>query len=35
MTRWLDRCWSEGDRRLLLMVFRDAGKSTLVGMFCA
>lgn len=35
IARWLDACWSRGDRRLLLMVFRDAGKSTLVGMFCA
>ena len=35
MAEWLDRRWAEGDRRLLLMVFRDAGKSTLVGLFCA
>lgn len=34
MARWLDACWARGDRKLLLMVFRDAGKSTLVGMFC-
>lgn len=34
MARWLDACWIRGDRRLLLMVFRDAGKSTLVGLFC-
>ena len=35
MSRWLDERWAAGDRRLLLMVFRDAGKSTLVGLFCA
>ena len=35
MARWLDERWAAGDRRLLLMVFRDAGKSTLVGLFCA
>lgn len=34
IARWLDACWHRGDRKLLLMVFRDAGKSTLVGMFC-
>ena len=35
MARWIDERWAAGDRRLLLMVFRDAGKSTLVGLFCA
>src|SRR5262245_65766995 len=35
MAAWLDERWAAGDRRLLLMVFRDAGKSTLVGLFCA
>lgn len=35
IARWLDACWTRGDRKLLLMVFRDAGKSTLVGMLCA
>jgi hypothetical protein len=35
MAAWLDQRWTAGDRRLLLMVFRDAGKSTLVGLFCA
>lgn len=35
IARWLDGRWTAGDRRLLLMVFRDAGKSTLVGLFCA
>ena len=32
---WLGRCWEQGDRRLVLLVFRNAGKSTLVGIFCA
>ena len=31
---WLEQSWLEGDERLLLMVFRDAGKSTLTGLFC-
>lgn len=31
---WLEEAWTEGDERLLLMVFRDAGKSTLTGLFC-
>ncbi|MGD9510174.1 MAG: phage terminase large subunit [Geminicoccaceae bacterium] len=35
IAKWLDGRWAAGDRRLLLMVFRDAGKSTLVGLFCA
>lgn len=33
--RWLYDKWIAGERRLLLMVFRDAGKSTLVGLFAA
>ena len=33
--RWLYDRWLAGDRRLLLMVFRDAGKSTLVALFAA
>lgn len=32
---WLGRGWERGDRRLLLLVFRSAGKSTLLGVFCA
>lgn len=32
---WLQAAWRDGDTRLLLLVFRDAGKSTLVGLFCA
>ena len=31
---WLEAAWRRGEERLLLMVFRDAGKSTLVGLFC-
>lgn len=33
--RWLSDCWIEGERELLLMAFRNSGKSTLVGLFCA
>ncbi len=32
---WLEDSWRNGDRELLLLVFRDAGKSTLVGLFAA
>ncbi len=32
---WLGARWREGDARLLLLAFRSAGKSTLVGLFCA
>ncbi|WP_300300949.1 phage terminase large subunit [Ferrovibrio sp.] len=32
---WLEQNWLEGKRELLLLVFRDAGKSTLVGLFAA
>jgi hypothetical protein len=32
---WLGRHWRDGDRRLVMLVFRNAGKSTLVGIFCA
>jgi hypothetical protein len=35
VARWLEQRWRAGDKRLLLMVFRNAGKSTLVGLFCA
>jgi hypothetical protein len=35
IAEWLGHSWQAGDRRLLLMVFRSAGKSTLVGIFCA
>ncbi|SCA55408.1 DNA maturase B [Candidatus Terasakiella magnetica] len=33
--RWLDEAWTTGRRELLLMAFRNSGKSTLVGLFCA
>ncbi|HEV7267813.1 MAG TPA: phage terminase large subunit [Falsiroseomonas sp.] len=33
--RWLQQAPESGDHRLLLMAFRGAGKSTLVGLFCA
>ena len=32
---WLEFCWTQGDKRLLLMAFRSAGKSTIVGLFAA
>jgi hypothetical protein len=32
---WLEAAMAAGDTRLLLMAFRGAGKSTLVGLFCA
>ncbi|HEX5079183.1 MAG TPA: phage terminase large subunit [Geminicoccaceae bacterium] len=35
IAEWLERRWRQGDRRLVLLVFRSAGKSTLVGIFCA
>ncbi len=35
ISRWLEEGWINGDQRLLLMVFRDAGKSTLIGLFVA
>ena len=35
MAKWLAGCWEAGERQLLLMAFRDSGKSTMVGLFCA
>jgi len=32
---WLEQRWQQGDKELLLMAFRSAGKSTLVGLFAA
>ncbi len=32
---WLDARWRGGDRRLLLLAFRNSGKSTLLGLFAA
>ncbi len=33
MSKWLADNWRKGERELLLMAFRSAGKSTLVGLF--
>ncbi|MBC8337134.1 MAG: phage terminase large subunit [Alphaproteobacteria bacterium] len=35
MARWLAECWRKGDSALLLMAFRNSGKSTIVGLFSA
>jgi hypothetical protein len=35
IAEWLGQAWLQQDRRLLLLVFRSAGKSTLVGIFSA
>ena len=35
MADWLEDCWRSGKREMLLMAFRNSGKSTLVGLFCA
>ncbi len=35
MAGWLEECWNEGERRMLLMAFRGAGKSTIIGLFAA
>lgn len=35
MADWLERAWIKRDTRLLLMAFRSAGKSTIVGLFAA
>jgi hypothetical protein len=35
MARWLARRWQGKHRELLLLAFRNSGKSTLVGLFCA
>lgn len=35
MARWLQNEWRAGHRELLLMAFRNSGKSTLVGLFSA
>jgi hypothetical protein len=32
---WLSAGWHGQDRRLLLMAFRNSGKSTVVGLFAA
>ncbi|MDH5189491.1 MAG: phage terminase large subunit [Rhodospirillaceae bacterium] len=33
--KWLESAWGGKKRELLLMAFRNSGKSTLVGLFCA
>jgi hypothetical protein len=35
IARWLERSWLDGRRELLLLAFRNSGKSTIVGLFCA
>lgn len=35
IAKWLGQRWQNGDHRLLLLCFRSAGKSTLIGTFCA
>jgi hypothetical protein len=35
MAKWLEAAWTGGDRHLLLMAFRSAGKSTMTGLFVA
>ncbi len=35
ISTWLETSWKGTDRELLLMAFRNSGKSTLVGLFCA
>lgn len=35
IARWLANRWAAGDRELLLMAFRNSGKSTTVGLFAA
>ena len=35
IAHWLESRWKSGDKRLLLMAFRSAGKSTIVGLFAA
>lgn len=35
MAEWLEWNWQQGNTRLLMMAFRSAGKSTIVGLFAA
>ncbi|SOD92539.1 phage terminase large subunit [Caenispirillum bisanense] len=35
MARWLSARWRQHERECLLMAFRNSGKSTVVGLFCA
>ncbi len=35
MADWLNDCCEAGDKQLAMLVFRDAGKSTICGLYCA
>ena len=35
IAEWLEARWQGGEHELILLAFRSAGKSTLVGLFCA
>lgn len=35
MAEWLEKCWKKDKHRMLLMAFREAGKSTIAGLFAA
>ena len=35
IARWLEHCWKSDQQELLLLAFRNSGKSTLVGLFSA
>lgn len=35
IAHWLERCWTHGNKRVLMNVFRGAGKSTLAALFAA
>ncbi len=35
IAHWLEDCWNNDQRYMLLMAFRSCGKSTIVGLFCA
>jgi hypothetical protein len=35
IARWLSNSWRSGDRELLLLAFRNSGKSTIIGLFSA
>ena len=35
MAEWLEESWRRGEQGLVLMAFRSAGKSTIVGLYCA
>ncbi|MFH1805352.1 MAG: phage terminase large subunit [Pseudomonadota bacterium] len=35
LAEWLEGCWRGGRQELLVMAFRNSGKSTLIGLFCA